>query len=198
MPLSSAALASSKLIEILRRSVEVKQTGFLKIKEGDQEGCIALENGIILHARAGNDTGLHALFQFVGWREAKFEFQERAIRPDLTRDLAVYDPQVLITGVAFKVDEQTLLHEAIPSLDSVLCYVGSEGLASIEVTSADLGLLAQADGHRTVREIAERLNSSPMEVARQLARFRLAGVLEVAEPPVPPAKPAKSTLAAAG
>jgi hypothetical protein len=113
------------------------------------------------------------------------------------RDLAVYDPQVLITGVAFKVDEQTLLHEAIPSLDSVLSYVGGEGLGSIEVTSADLGLLVLADGHRTVREIAERLHLSPMEVARHLARFRLAGVLELAAPAAAPAKSAKSTMAAA-
>jgi hypothetical protein len=36
-----------------------------------------------------------------------------------------------------------------------------------------------------------------MEVARTMARFRLAGVLEVTAPPVAPAKSAKSALAAA-
>jgi hypothetical protein len=197
MSSSSGAFPTSNLTEILRRTVETKQTGYLKIKAGAQEGCISIENGIILSARAGNDTGLHALFQFVGWRDAKLEFQERAVRGDLLRDLAVYDPQVLITGVAFKVDELTLLQEAIPPLDSVLSYVGGEGLASVEVTSSDLGLLALADGHRTVREIAERMNSSPTEIARQLARFRMAGVLEVLLP-TPPAKSAKTPLAATG
>jgi len=167
----------------------------LKIKEGGQEGYLAIENGTILHARAGSDTGLHALFQFVGWREARFDFHERPMPADLSRDLAVYDPEVLITGVAFKVDELTLLHEAIPSLDSVLCYVGGEGLASVEVTSADLGLLALADGRRPVREIAERVNMNPMEVARNLARFRLAGVLELVRPS---ASSAKSAMVAAG
>jgi DNA-binding Lrp family transcriptional regulator len=54
-----------------------------------------------------------------------------------------------------------------------------------------------ADGHRTVREIAERTNLSPMEVARNLARFRLAGVLELVTPPASPVKSAKSALAAA-
>ena len=199
MSLLSGTFVTSTLTEVLRRIVETKQSGYLKMKEGGQEGCVAVENGIILHARAGTATGLHALFQFVAWREACFEFHERAMPPDLVRDLAVYDPQVLITGVAFKVDEQALLHDAIPSLDSVLCYVGSEGLGSIEVTSADLGLLAQADGHRTVREIAERVKGSPMEVARNLARFRLAGILELVTPPIPLAsgKPAKSAMAAA-
>jgi len=197
MPLLSGTFATSNLTEILRVIVNAKQTGYLKMKEGEQEGYLAVENGIILHARAGSDTGLHALFQFVGWREARFDFHERPMAADLSRDLAVYDPQVLITGVAFKVDELTLLHEAIPSLDAVLCYAGGEGLGSVEVTSADLGLLVLADGHRTVREIAERVNLSPMEVARTMARFRLAGVLEMAVPPVAPAKPAKSALAAA-
>ena len=195
MPLLSRTFATSNLTEILRVVVNAKQTGYLKMKEGEQEGCLAVENGIILHARAGSDTGLPALFQFVGWREARFDFHERPIPADLSRDLAVYDPQVLITGVAFKVDELTLLHEAIPSLDSVLCYVGGEGLAPVGVTSADLGLLLLADGHRTVREIAERVNANPMEVARNLARFRLAGVLELV---APPASPAKSAMAAAG
>jgi hypothetical protein len=195
MPLLSGTFGTSNLTEILRIIVDAKQTGYLKMKEGGQEGCLAVENGIILQARAGSDTGLHALFQFVGWREARFDFHERPMPADLVRDLAVYDPQLLITGVAFKVDELTLLYEAIPSLDSVLCYMGGEGLASVEVTSADLGLLALADGRRTVREIAERAHMSPMEVARNLARFRLAGVLELV---APSASPAKSALAAAG
>jgi hypothetical protein len=198
MPLLSGTFGTSNLTEILRIIVDAKQTGYLKIKESGQEGCLAVENGTILQARAGADTGLHALFQFVGWREARFEFHERPMPADLSRDLAVYDPEVLITGVAFKVDELTLLHEAVPSLDSVLCYVGGEGLASVEVTSADLGLLAQADGRRTVREIAERVGMNPMEVARNLARFRLAGVLELAAPSALFAKPAKSAMAAAG
>lgn len=180
MPLLSGTFATTSLTEILRTIVKAKQTGYLKVKEGEQEGCLSIEKGIILHARTGLDTGLPALFQFVGWREARFEFHERHMPADLPRDLAVYDPEVLITGVAFKVDELTLLLDAIPSLDSVLCYVGGERLASVEVTSADLGLLALADGHRTVREMAEQMNLSPMEVARNLARFRLAGVLELA------------------
>jgi hypothetical protein len=198
MPLSSGTFASSTLTEILRVIVHAKQTGYLKVREGDQEGCLAIENGILLNARAGTRTGLPALFQFVAWRAAQYDFHERPLPADVSRDLAVYDPEVLITGVAFKVDELALLHEAIPSLDSVLSYVGGEGLASVETTSADLGLLALANGQRSVREMAERMNQSPMEVARNLARFRLAGVLELVTPPSAPVKSGKSALAAAG
>jgi hypothetical protein len=196
MPLSSGTFSTSNLTDTLRVIVHGKQTGNLKIKDGALEGSVAVENGNILHARAGNSTGLHALFQFVGWREAHYEFQERPIALDLPRDLAVYDPEVLITGVAFKVDELDLLYEAIPSLDSILSYTGSERLGPLDATTADLGLLALADGHRTVREIAELAKAVPAEVHRHLARFRLAGVLELVTPR-PPAKPAKA-MAAAG
>ncbi len=191
---SSGTFASSNLNEILRVIVNAKQTGYLKVKEIQEEGCLAVENGILLSARSGSRTGLPALFQFVAWRAAQYEFVERALPADVPRDLAVYDPEVLITGVAFKVDELALLHEALPSLDAVLYYLGGEGLASVETTSADLGLLALADGRRTVREMAEKMNLSPTEVARNLARFRLAGVLDI----VPPMKPGKSAMAAAG
>jgi len=197
MPQLSGTFATTNLAEILNVVVGVKQTGCLKMKEREREGCLWVETGIILHAKAGSSAGLPALFQFVGWREAQYEFIERPMPADLVRDLAVYDPQVLITGVAFKEDELALLHEAIPSFDSILSYVGGEGLGAVEVTSADLSLLAVVDGNRTVREIAQRINLSPMEAARQLARFRLAGVLELVPPPIT-LKPVKTALAATG
>jgi len=125
---------------------------------------------------------LPALFQFVGWSDASIEFHERPIPADLPRDLAVYDPEVLITGVAFKVDELNLLQQAMPPLDSIPYYTGREARTAFEATPADLGLLALADGHRSVREIAEKVMLSPLEVARSLARFRLAGVLELVRP----------------
>ena len=197
MPLLSGTFANSNLTEILRIVVDAKQTGYLKLRDGTLEGCLAVENGIFLNARAGSATGLTALFQFVGWREAKFEFHERPLPADLLRDLAVYDPEVLITGIAFKVDEQNLLHEAIPSLDDVLLYIDGDAPASIEVSPADLTLLLLADGRRTVRVIAQKANLSPTEVARHFARFHLAGVLKLIAPkPGSSARQPKSALAA--
>ncbi len=183
MPSPSGAVSSlATLTDILKTIVDVRQTGCLKIKEGDREGCIAVENGVILSARTGPATGLPALFQFVAWREAKFDFQERPVRPDTARDLAVYDPQVLLTGISFKIEEQNHLLAALPGIDDLVRYIGGAGLASVEVSPADLKMLSLADGRRTVREIGERTGLGPMETARHLARFRMAGVLEVVEP----------------
>ncbi len=177
-----AASSSPHLTDILKTIVEVKQTGYLKLADGNNEGCLAVENGVLLSARAGTATGLPALFQFVSWREAKIDFQEKPIRVDTARDLAVYDPHVLLDGVLFKVEEQNLLLAAIPAIDDIVRYIGGDGLASVEVSPADLQMLSLADGRRTVREIGERTGLGPMETARHLARFRMAGVLEVVEP----------------
>jgi hypothetical protein len=179
MPVFSGSFSTASLAEVLRMLINTKQTGCLTMKQGEHEGMLAVENGIIINAKTGGYTGLHALFQFVVWREAQFEFGERPVPADLTRDLSVYDPQVLIAGVVIKVDELAALQQAIPSMDSILYYVGGEGLNAVEATPADLGLLILADGNRTVREIAEWVKLSPLEVARSLAKFRLAGVLEL-------------------
>jgi hypothetical protein len=92
----------------MRALVNTKQTGYLKLRNGELEGFIAVENGTIVNARMGPYTALHALFQFVGWHEARMEFHERPMAEELGRDLAVYDPQVLISGVTAKVEELTM------------------------------------------------------------------------------------------
>jgi len=73
--------------------------------------------------------------------------------------------------------------------------VGGEALNTVEATPADLGLLILADGNRSVREIAERVKMNPLEVMRSLARFRLAGVLELVTQKV---SRSNSEMAAAG
>lgn len=182
MPVTSGIFRSSSLAKTLKTLVSSNKTGYLRIKEADQEGVLVLENGIILNARIGSTVALPALFQFVSWREVSFEFLEKPVAADVSRDLAVYEPQVLIEGLAFKEEELSLLHQALPPFEAVPYYKGGGAPASIEATPADMGLLTLADGHRTVREISDMVKLSPLEVARTLARFRLAGVLEIRGP----------------
>jgi hypothetical protein len=101
-PASFGPFATTNLAEILRMLVQAKQTGMLMLHNEGAEGFVALENGMILNAKTGLYTGMHALFQLVSWHEAHLEFRQQAIAPDLSRDLSVYDPEVLITGVAAK------------------------------------------------------------------------------------------------
>jgi hypothetical protein len=103
-PAFSGTFAATSLAEVLKMLVQAKQTGNLLIDNDGIKGAVALENGLIINARADECVGMHALFQFVAWHGAHFEFHEQPLAPDLTRDLSVYDPGVLITGVAAKTD----------------------------------------------------------------------------------------------
>ena len=102
-PSFAGPFADTTLAEILQMLIQAKKSGLLFIHSGEEEGSVALENGMILNAQAGPYSGMHALFQFVSWPEAHFQFREQALEASLARDLAVYDPQVLITGVAGKI-----------------------------------------------------------------------------------------------
>jgi hypothetical protein len=101
-PVFSGTLTATNLAEALRMLVQAKKTGNLVLDHDGVKGAVALENGLIINAKAEDCIGMHALFQFVSWNNAHFEFQEQPLAPDLTRDLSVYDPEVLITGVAAK------------------------------------------------------------------------------------------------
>ncbi len=104
MPNSSFAgpFAGTNLAEVLQMLIQAKKSGLLVIQSGEEQGSVAVENGMILNAQAGSYAGMHALFQFVSWPEAHFQFREQSLEANLPRDLAVYDPQVLIAGVAEK------------------------------------------------------------------------------------------------
>ncbi len=95
--------------------MQAKQTGVLNLGEGNKQGVLAVENGMIVHAETASDTGMRALFQFVGWPGAHFAFTEQALAAGIPRDLAVYDPKVLIAGVAAKIDGPRAVTSAITS-----------------------------------------------------------------------------------
>jgi hypothetical protein len=173
------------LAEVLRLLSSTKQTGLLKLKTETEQGHLALESGWILHAITGTLVGAPALHQFILWREADFEFVEQAIPAAAPRDLAVYDPKVLIDGIARKIDELAALQQAVPTFDSVLYYLGSEHIGELSTTPSELGLLIKADGRRTVQQIAQESGTNPLEVARVLAKFRLAGAVELVGQVIP-------------
>ena len=99
----SGSLASTNLAEIVRMLVQAKQTGHLTIQDIGREGMLAMESGMIVNARADSSSGMHALFELVGWQKARFEYREQPLPADLSRDLSVYEPGVLLAGMTAKV-----------------------------------------------------------------------------------------------
>jgi hypothetical protein len=113
MPIYSGTFATIGLAELLRQLTQARRTGHLVLQDLQEEGRVTLENGLIVNAKTGATSGMPALFQMVGWREAAFEFREEALAADFPRDLSVYDPEVLIRGVAAKVEEWVVQHPGL-------------------------------------------------------------------------------------
>jgi len=67
----------------------------------------------------------------------------------------------------------------------VLYFLGSESLGTTAATPSELGLLLLADGKNTIEQIATKTQMNGLEVARIMARFRLAGVVELVTQVVP-------------
>jgi len=185
LPEFAGSFTTVNLAEVMRMLSGTHQSGVLHLSMGTDNGTLSIEGGKFLNAATGALTGAPALYQFILWREAEFRFEEETIPPEASRELAEFETQTLINGVAKKIDELAALQQAIPSLDSVLFYLGGESLGDVEATPSELGLLILADGKRTVTEIADKAKLNPLEVARSLAKFRLAGALELVENVVP-------------
>lgn len=185
MPEFAGSFTTINLAEVMRMLSGTHQSGVLHLSMGTDNGTLSMENGTFLNAATGALTGAPALYQFILWREGDFRFDESDIPPEASRELAEFDTHTLIDGVARKIDELAALQQAIPGLDSVLFYLGGESLGDVEATPSELGLLILADGKRTVSEIADKAKLNPLEVARSLAKFRLAGALELVENIIP-------------
>lgn len=185
MPEFAGNFKTINLAEVLRMLTMTKQTGILRMTMGLEQGFMGLEHGLILNALTGNVGGPQALYQFILWRDADFIFKEQPIEASAPRELASYDPAILIDGVAKKIDELAALQQAVPSFDSVLYFLGSESLGSTPATPSELGLLLLADGKNTIEQIATKVQMNALEVARIMARFRLAGVVELVTQVVP-------------
>lgn len=185
MPQFAGNINKVGLAEVLRLLTGTKQTGQLVLKQGPDDGAIAMDQGILVHAETGPDNGMPAIFQIILWRDARFEFVEAPLEAKKSRELAGFETKVIIDGIARKIDELAALEQAVPSLDSVLLYMGSEALGDLKATPSELALLIMADGQRTVQQIAELGGVSPTEVARAFARFREVGALELVSEVVP-------------
>lgn len=156
MPQFAGNINKVGLAEVLRLLSGTKQTGRLILKQREAEGALGLEEGKIVQAKAGEETGMPAIYQIILWREAQFAFEDGPLPENRARELAGFDTKVIVDGIAKKIDELAALEQAVPSLDSILLYMGSESLGGIKANPSELAMLIMADGQRTVQQIADR------------------------------------------
>lgn len=114
------------------------------------------------------------VYEMLRWRTGCFELQRRDSLPPelLEHDIGLTIDELLMEGFR-RVDEWGLIETVLPTFEIVLTRApGSNERARAQgLTEAELAVLAQIDGQRTVRDVVASVGSPTFEVARLLYRL---------------------------
>ena len=80
-------LSDVRIVELIHLISQARKTGALAMSSGEQEAVLYFRKGELVDVRAGQDQGLEALSQVVGWSDGLFEFRSNAVTSEVTIDM---------------------------------------------------------------------------------------------------------------
>ncbi|MDP9022406.1 MAG: DUF4388 domain-containing protein [Actinomycetota bacterium] len=120
---------------------------------------------------------LGAVFDLARWQGGRYEFFRGDAAPE---DLPVQIPvQPLLVESARRLAEWDRILAVIPSLDAVPDFVPDAASTQVSLEPDDFTVLANVDGQRSVRELAQDLGYSEFEAARLVYGLTLLGIIAV-------------------
>ncbi|NJK91398.1 MAG: DUF4388 domain-containing protein [Blastochloris sp.] len=198
----AGTLKQMDLSEVLKLLAASHQTGVLKLmnpETGQGSGMIYLQVGQVVDVQVGQATGLDGLSASCAFWEEAFAFEEHVMAPQQT--LAAYPTAKLIEKMAAQIGEAKALRVATPLAEEVPVYLAGASLAGLDATADDLSLLILCNGQRKVSDLARDSRRGVEETARAIAKFRMAGIVEVkatAAPAVQAVQPAQPAIPSVG
>lgn len=120
------------------------------------------------------------LYDLFLWRKAEFEFQADTMPDDMARDSPNLtrlhiNTNSLIMEALRRLDEWSLIQDAVPSTKEVFVVSDAESIQSAEVPDTVKRDVAGIDGKTTVMGLAERWLMSEFECCQHLANLVRAG-----------------------
>jgi hypothetical protein len=201
--LLSGSLDEIALPDVSRLLNATQKTGRLAISSGTAAGSIFFDRGDIVDAQASNLAGLDAVKHLALLNKGGFEFVDGAPAP--SRNLATYPTVEIIRLLENRINEALQVQELMPGDREIPKYMGGAIPAGLEVSAAELAVaLKSSNGTHTTQQLADELHLDILMVRYTVARFRAAGLMEMAEvglytpepsapvaepPPAPPAVP---------
>ena len=170
-------LSQAKFFDILKPLLAGKKDGKLIIK-GKNEGSVYLEEGNIVHARAGSSSGEDAFDTIMGWRSGKCTFETETSPED--RTILIPTEQLLLNW-SYRKQEWEKIRKVLPSSGVVFRISLQNDPGDKNIKAEHWNVLALANGMRTVGEIAESLGWDEFKVSRAVFQLLQAGLLEKAE-----------------
>lgn len=124
------------------------------------------------------------VFELMSWQEGFFSFEERAPdAPTLVTDIRVSTESLLMEG-ARRIDEWSRIADRIPSLAVVpaLAPVADGQGPQLDLLPYEWEVLANIDGTRDLRAIAQAVGRAEFDVARSVYGLVSTGVVEIRQP----------------
>jgi hypothetical protein len=151
-----------------------RRTGRLDVRQGVNTGEIYLQRGVILHAVAGPQIGDSCIYTLMGWLEGEFSFTPDVPAPE--RSIQVPTEQLLLEA-ARQAEQWADIKEVLSSTDVVFNISPSGSTSTISLKPIEWQVLAQVNGERSVKEIAQLLELQEFDVAKIFYSLTSAGLL---------------------
>jgi len=178
--LLSGSLDEIALPDVARLLNATQKSGRLAITSGPATGSIYFDRGDIVDAQSSHLAGLDAVKHMALFNKGGFEFMDG--EPSPSRNLATYPTVEIIRLLEARVQEARQVQELMPRSREIPKYMGGAIPAGLEVSAAELAVaLKSASGTLSTQQLAEELNLDLLLVRYTVARFRAAGLMEMAE-----------------
>lgn len=192
--LIQGSMREAPLPDIIQLVSGGSKTGCFHVAEDAKRCKIYLKDGRIIHAVSNNGEGLDAFYEVALWLDGTYRFEEgdQGITPTITKPNAS-----VLMELGRRLDEWRVISQKVGSIDlyPVTTLLPGDALSGVNPRQAKL--ISYLTGYYTLAELAELLQKSVINVAKDLYDLSMAGHVtfkgvrsgrrpEIDMPPPPP------------
>jgi hypothetical protein len=175
---TAGLLAEDTLTNVLRDQAD--------LRSGDRPrlGRLLVDAGLVTPDAVRlviQEQVIDAVFELTTWEDGSYEFVSDSPHDTPEVPLSVAVDQLLVE-VARRRREWEALSTVIPDLGAVPRFREGSNGSTAALEPDEFAVLASLDGHRSIREIADRLGYGEFEAARVVYALLLLGLVEVDRP----------------
>ena len=168
-------LSQLKLVDILRILCNSQRTGKLSLQSGDDMADIYFLSGAVIHAKYGMIVGENAIYTLFAWSDGIFTFHPNISVKNKT--ILTPAPEILKRADTFD-SEWEEVRKALPNTN--LVFKMSYGTPSeISLNATEWNILRHINGLDSVREIAQKVEMTILDVAKAFCKLYQAGLIEM-------------------